>query len=58
MGKGYIGSRVYVHTEIAVYHCIKKEGKYYMRWVTEIGNKGIPQWIFLKLQLMKYPGLF
>ena len=58
LGKGYVGSRVYVHTEIAVYHCIKKDGKIYMRWLTEIGNKGIPQWIFLKLQLMKYPGLF
>jgi hypothetical protein len=29
-----------------------------MAWLAEIGNKGIPEWIFLKLQLMKYPGLF
>lgn len=46
LGKGFVSGKVFVHTEIAVYHCIQKNGKTYMRWLTEIGNKGIPFWIF------------
>jgi hypothetical protein len=36
----------------------KPDGKLIMSWLVEISRKGIPEWIFLKLQLLKYPSLF
>lgn len=50
LGKDFVGSRVIVNTDIAVYHCVRKpDGKLIMRWLTELGRDGVPEWIFLKI---------
>ena len=59
LGKGFTKSRVLQETFLAVYHCMRKpDGRIVMAWLVEINRKGIPEWIFLKLQLLKYASLF
>ena len=59
LGKGFTKSRVLQETFLSVYHCKRKpDGKLIMVWMTELNRKGIPEWIFLKLQLMKTTSLF
>ena len=59
LGKGFTKNRVLQETFLAVYHCKKKpDGKLVMAWMVEINRKGIPEWIFLKLQLLKYATMF
>ncbi len=59
LGKGFMKSRVLQETFLMVYHCKRRpDGKLVMVWLTELNRKGIPEWIFIKLQLLKIPTMF
>ena len=59
LGKGFCGKRVLQETFLASYHCKRKpDGKLVLAWMVEINRKGIPEWIFLKLHLLKLPTTF
>ena len=50
LGRDFVRPRVLIESEIALYHLVRRpDGTYYLNWLTEIANKGIPEWIFLKL---------
>lgn len=59
LGKGFTGSRVLQETFLAVYHCKRMpDGKLIMAWLVEINRKGIPEWFYKKIELLKYPAKF
>jgi len=50
LGRDFVRPRVLIETDITLYHAKRKpDGRLVMVWLVEICNKGIPEWIFLKL---------